>query len=83
MPWILSFGFIFSILGSFSKVLGFIFYLPTWLLISYFLKIMDFFSQSWMSKVITNVPIIWLIIFYIGIAFVTIILNKKYSGKFI
>ena len=83
MPWILSFGFIFSILGALSKFLGWIFYVPTWFLIEYFLKVMDFFSQPWMARSLTNVSWIWILVSYLIIIFFTWILNKKYSKDFL
>ena len=83
MPWILSFGFIFSIVGIVSKFLGFIFYIPCWILITYFLKVMDLFSQPWMVKAITNVSWIWVFVVYLVIAVVTWSANKKYSRNFL
>ena len=80
MPYILGFGFIFSILGIFSKFLGFIFYVPCWILITYFLKVMDFFSQPWMSKSITNVSWLWVAGFYIILGGVVWFLNKRHSS---
>jgi len=83
MPWILSFGFIFSIMGALSKFLGWIFFVPCWILIAYFLKIMDLFSQPWMAKPITNVSWIWLLVSYFVIGLATWFLNKKYSPKIV
>jgi len=83
MPWILSFGFIFSIMGAFSKLLGRIFFVPCWILISYFLKVVDLFSQPWMAKPVTNVSWIWLLISYFVIGLATWFLNKKYSPKIV
>ena len=82
MPMILSFGFVFSILGAFSKILGWIFYIPVWILITYFLKVMDFFSQSQMAKTITNVSWIWILASYLVIFSGTWFFNRKYSQKF-
>jgi len=83
MPFILSFGFLFSIFASFSKFLGWILYIPCWMLVEYFLKIMDFFSQPWMVKNITNVSWIWILFAYVFIGFCTWYLNKKFSRDFI
>ena len=83
MPWILSFGFLFTIFASISMFLGWIFYMPCWLLITYFLKVMDFFSQPRMAENLTNVSWIWLLITYLVIGFFTWFLNKKYSHKFL
>ena len=83
MPAILSFGFLFSIFAAISKFLGWIFYVPTWLLITYFLKVMDIFSEPWMAKTITNVSWIWILLEYLTIGFFTWLLNKKFSQKFV
>lgn len=83
MPAILSFGFLFSIFASVSKILGYIFYLPIYFLISYFLKVMDIFSASWMSKAITDVSWVWLLVSYLIIIFFTWLLNKKYHREFL
>jgi competence protein ComEC len=83
MPWILSFGFMFSILGALSKFLGFILYVPAWVLISYFIKVMEIFSQPWMVKTITNVSWLWLLVYYLVIGFMAWFLNKRYNQKFI
>jgi competence protein ComEC len=83
MPAILSFGFLFAIFASLSKILGWIFYLPIYFLISYFLKVMEIFSQHWMVKTITNISWIWLLLFYLIIFSVTIFLNKKFKHEFL
>ncbi|MCX6722074.1 MAG: ComEC/Rec2 family competence protein [Candidatus Staskawiczbacteria bacterium] len=83
MPWILSFGFLFSILGAVSKFFGWIFFIPCWILMSYFLKVMDFFSQPYMAKSISNVSWIWLLLAYFTIGIITKFLNKKYSKSFL
>ena len=83
MPLILSFGFLFAIFAAISKFLGWIFYIPIWVLITYFLKVMDFFSQPWMSKTITSVSWVWLAVFYLILGTLIIFLNKKYSKKFL
>lgn len=83
VPWILGFGFVFSIAGAFSSFLGFIFSIPLWLLTAYFLGVMNFFSRPWMAKTVSNVSWIWLVIFYLVISFFTWLLNKKFSQKFV
>jgi competence protein ComEC len=83
LPWILSFGFMFSILGIFSKFLGWIFYIPCWILITYFLKIVDLFSQPWMARTITNISWIWILVCYFIIGFIVWFFNKRYSQNFL
>jgi len=83
MPEILAFGFIFSILGAFSKILGWIFYVPCWILITYFLKVVDFFSQPQMAKPIPNISWTWVLTSYLAIAIGTWFLNNRYSRKYV
>jgi competence protein ComEC len=83
MPAILSFGFLFSIFAAISKILGWIFFVPCYLLVSYFLEVMNIFSQPWMEKSILNVSWIWILLAYLMLGFFTWFLNKKFSQKFI
>jgi len=75
--WLMIFGFLSSFLGIISQFLGWIFALPSWLLLSYFLKITDFFSQEWCLKTIKSTHWIWLIIFYIILATIVYWLHKE------
>jgi competence protein ComEC len=83
MPAILASGFLFSLVGIVSNLLGQILYIPCWILISYFLKVMEIFSAPWMSKTVTNVSWILLFAFYIAIGFFTWFFNKKHSQDFL
>lgn len=83
MPEILSFGFLFCIFASVSKFLGWIFYVPTWLLVTYFLKVVDIFSQPWMTRNILGISWIWLLFAYAVVGGVIWFLNKKYSKYFL
>ena len=83
MPTLMTFGFLSSIVGIFSNVLGWIFSMPAWFLLYYFIKILDIFSQPWMSKTIQNVSWIWLVIYYFILGFLVWFFNKKYSAKFL
>jgi len=81
MPWILSFGFAFSIVGIFSNFLGSILYIPCYILITYFLKVMDLLSQPQFAKSI-NISWLWIAIFYVLIFSSTYFLNKKTAEDF-
>jgi competence protein ComEC len=83
MPLILAFGFLFSISAAISSVLGWIFYVPCWLLITYFLKIVEIFSQPWMVKTITNISWIWILAAYAILGAATWLLNKKFFQNFV
>lgn len=71
------FGFLSSILGVASQFLGWIFSIPCWFLLTYFIKVIDIFSQPWAIKTIENIHWIWLFIFYLLITFIVRFLNKK------
>jgi competence protein ComEC len=71
------FGFLSSILGVASQFLGWIFSIPCWFLLTYFIKVIDIFSQPWAIKTIENIHWIWLFIFYLLITFIISFLNKK------
>jgi competence protein ComEC len=71
------FGFLSSILGVASQFLGWIFSIPCWFLLTYFIKVIDIFLQPWAMKTIENIHWIWLFIFYLLIAFIIRFLNKK------
>jgi len=80
--WLMIFGFLSAFVGMFSITLGWIISVPCYFVLSYFLWVVDFFSQPWAIKTIENVNWIWLIIFYIIIGFATRFLNKKFIQKF-
>jgi competence protein ComEC len=81
--WLMVSGFLTSVAGIFYTNLGWIISMPCWLLLTYFVKVIDFFSQPWMAKTITNISWIWLVVSYIIIIFATLFLNKKYRQNFI
>ncbi|MBZ1345185.1 MAG: ComEC family competence protein, partial [Candidatus Nealsonbacteria bacterium] len=45
LPWLMIIGFIFTLSGIFWQTLGWIFSLPNWLLLTFIVKIVDWFSQ--------------------------------------
>ena len=77
ISWLMIFGFLSSILGVASQFLGWIFFLPCWFLLSYFVKIIDIFSQPWAIKTIENISWIWLAASYLLLGFIIRFLNKK------
>jgi len=83
VPLMMGFGFVCSIIGIFSQTLGFITSIPCWILLTYFLKVMDIFSQPWAMKTCENVHWAWLIILYVIIIFTVRFLTKKYLHKFV
>jgi competence protein ComEC len=81
--WLMVFGFLASIVGIFSNVLVWIFSIPCWFLLEYFIKVIDFFSKPWAMKTLSNIHWIWLVILYLVIIFITWLLNKKYKQDFL
>lgn len=76
--WLMVLGFLASVAGIFSNAIGWIVSVPCWFLLTYFVKIIDFFSQPWMAKSISDVSWIWLFISYFFIGFATYFLRKKF-----
>jgi competence protein ComEC len=82
VSWLMIFGFLSSFIGVFSSFLGWVFSLPSWVLLTYFVKVIEFFSQPWAMKTFENVHFVWLIILYFIIGSSTWLINKKYTQKF-
>ncbi len=72
------FGFLSSFAGVFSNILGQILSIPCYLLLSYFVWVIDFFSKPWAMAVVQNVSWIWLAVSYFIIGFLTRFLHIKY-----
>lgn len=81
VDWIMVLGFLSAVLGIFSNVLGFIFSLPTWFLLSYFLKMMDIFYQSWAIWQMQNFSWIWIAVYYAIVITLIWFLNKHQKAK--
>ena len=83
VSWLMGLGFLVSVVGIFSNILGQILSIPCWLVLTYFVKVIDVFSKPWAIKTFENVHWIWLAFLYFIIISVTWFLNKKYSQKFV
>ncbi len=83
VEWLMILGFLVSIIGIFSNTLGWILSIPCWFLLTYFVKVIDYFSQPWAMKTFQNVHWIWLVVLYFVIIFGTRFLNKKYNQNFV
>ena len=83
IPLLTILGFLVSIAGVFSNVLGFTFSLPCMFLLAYMIKILDIFSQPWAVKTITNVHWLWLVFYYVLLSISIWYLNKKQKPKFL
>ena len=84
LPLVTILGFIFSFFGIISETLGQIFSLPVYLLLTYLIKVVDFFSEiSWATLIIKNTDLFFLLISYLIIFFLTWHLNEKQKLKFL
>jgi len=77
IPFLMSFGFLSVILGIFSHFLGWVFYLPCWVLLTYFLKVLDVFYQPWALITIPSIALWWFLAYYAALFLVIFYLNKK------
>jgi competence protein ComEC len=84
LSWIMIFGFIFALAGILWSSLSLIFSFPVWLLLSYLIKVVDFFCKiPWASKTIENVHWVFLVIFYLILAIFIWRLKEKQKLKFL
>jgi len=82
--WIMVFGFVFGLAGILWQPLGWVFSFPAWFLLTYLIKVVDWFSSfSWSSLTIENVHWIWLAISYLILGVSVYWLNKKQRLKFL
>ncbi len=70
-------GFTISVVGVFSTALGWILAAPCWVLVMYFVKILDIFSQPWALASINHVPWMWFFGYYVVLAVLVWFLQKR------
>lgn len=83
IDWIMVLGFLAAISGIFSGILGFIFFIPCWFLLNYFLWTVNFFAQTWASKNIDGFSPIWISLYYSALVIFIIFLQKRQKPKFL
>jgi len=83
MYFIMLFGFLAAVAGMAANMLGIIFSVPAWILISYFLKVMDLFYQPWAVVQWQNISWAWLAIYYVILLAIVWRLNKKLQPEFL
>ncbi len=83
LPFIMGFGFIFALVGTIWGLLGWLFSLPTWLLLTYLLRIVDWFSKLPFATYFLEISGTWLLIFYLILGLVTYKLREKQKLKFL
>lgn len=64
MPFIMIFGFIFSLAGAVLPFLGLILSWPSWILLTYMIKVVEWSSNIPWASFTMNISVIYLIIFY-------------------
>ena len=77
------FGFLSALVGMVSSALGWIFSIPCWILLSYFVKIIEIFSQPWAIKSFQNVHWAWLLISYLLIGILARYAKKLQKPDFL
>jgi len=83
VDWIMIFGFLAAFLGIFSYMLGFLFFLPTQLLLLYFTKVMDIFYHPWAVITLQHLSGMWLAGYYLLLAAFMWWLGKKLKPDFL
>lgn len=92
VPFVMVLGFCLGLLGILGdlaileslRVFGsIVLSLPTWILLTYLLAVVNFFSQPWAVKTIKNVHWIWLIISYLILGFLAWYLNRRKKIDFL
>ncbi len=80
---VMIFGFLAATAGIFSNLLGFILSIPAWLLLSYFIKVMEIFYHPWAVASIAFVPWMLLPAYYTALAFLIKYLNRILKPEFL
>ncbi len=83
LPYIMGLGFLFAILGLIFQPLGWVFSLPTWFLLTYLIKIIDWSSGFSFSAFFLEISWIWLAASYITLGLLIWYLNKKQRLRFL
>lgn len=83
IPLLMSFGFLAALFGTFSHFLAWVFALPCYALLFYFLKILDIFNQPWAVKSLINISLVWFLMYYAVLFIVIWFLQKKLKPKFL
>ena len=83
IPYLTVLGFFVSIFGALSNALGFILSLPGLFLLGYFLKVMDIFHQPWAATTVENISWVWVLGYYLLLAFLIRLINKKQKQNYL
>ena len=83
LPFIMIFGFIFGIAGLLWSPLGWILSWPSWFLLTYLTKVVDWFSIQSFASLTLEISWIWLFSLYLILGLITWRLNEKQKLKFL
>ncbi len=83
LPYIMLSGFIFGLSGIIFQPLGFVLSFPVWFLLTYLIKIVDWFSSFPFASLTLEISWFWLVIFYLILALIAWRLQKKQKLKFL
>ena len=73
------FGFIFTLFGMVSPIIGWILSFPAWFLLTYVVKIVDISSKLPFAFKTLEISWIWLAISYLILGLLTWRLNEKFT----
>ena len=76
-------GFLLAVFGTFSNILGFIFSIPCYFLLTYFIKVLDIFSQPWAQAMVQPISWVWPVVYYIILAGVIWYFDVSKKPKFL
>jgi len=82
LPYLMGLGFIFGMAGIIFQPLGWFLSLPSWLLLTYLVKIVNFFSQPWAFRTL-EISWPWLIISYLILGLITWRFQESQKLKFL
>lgn len=76
-------GFLLAIFASILPPLGFIFAVPCWFFLDYFIKVLGFFSQPWAAKAVSDMSWIWIVVYYVALIVLIKFFKKYQKPKFL
>ncbi|HHE76407.1 MAG TPA: ComEC family competence protein [Candidatus Parcubacteria bacterium] len=81
--WIMLLGFVFIVIGLFFPLVGWVFSLPCFILLTYLLGVVNLFSSSWAAATVNNVSWVWLAFIYLILFAITWRLKRALRFKFL
>lgn len=77
--WIMIFGFVFGLAGLIWQPLAWVLSWPAWLLLTYVVKIIDWFSQIPWAQLTLEISWFWLVVAYLFLGMIAWRLHKKFT----